>query len=362
VAQTLFQLGELEIVVVEPGVSATERDVLRRFQRSHKNLVAIAVDPDTPARAARNIGITAAQGTYLAVANASDRHRRNALELMKLALDERADVSLVYADSYIADDPAHPFGAHAQPRTHRNPDYFPPSALLTQQFGPQPMWRKSVHAEIGLFEEALRADVSDHDFNLRFALYFNAIHLPIVLGQYIDSRPADSSTADKAEPQIAQMIQRYRSEEMIRRLYTRAGIGATTNEDLAHVYNDLGVRSARYFRPEGTPGSDPEFAMQCFLWSIEQDHAQVAAYNNLFCVLVSNGNLAEANSLLEKLPTATVDPIFKANLERFRRDSPKAVELRELVMVPSSLSLPTEETLNTTEGESALSDMTPQRR
>jgi glycosyltransferase involved in cell wall biosynthesis len=149
VAQTLGE--RLEILVIDSGSPEDEGAIVREFQRRHANVryVRTSMREDTSAAFNRAIGI--ARGRYLTTANADDRHRADALELMARALDEHPEFGIVYADSLITNGANETFARNTAVRRHAWPDYTPAAALSCCLFGAMPLWRKAAHAEVGRF-------------------------------------------------------------------------------------------------------------------------------------------------------------------------------------------------------------------
>src|SRR6185295_18596123 len=96
-AQTMA--GRLEIIVVDSGSEQNERAIVEEFQQRYRNIVYLRTERE-PLYAAWNRAIGIARGRYLTNANADDRHRPDAYEILARALDEHP-VGIVYADSLL---------------------------------------------------------------------------------------------------------------------------------------------------------------------------------------------------------------------------------------------------------------------
>jgi len=90
-----------------------------------------------------------ARGRYVTNANTDDRLKPDALEVLARALDASPDVALVYADYYITATENETFEAHARVGVCVRPEFDKALMLSGCQMGPQPMWRRSIHDEIG---------------------------------------------------------------------------------------------------------------------------------------------------------------------------------------------------------------------
>lgn len=188
-AQTLYQQGQLEIVVVNSGSKQAERYILRDYL----GCVTYIESLREPIYTAWNRGIRIASGDYITNANADDRLRPDALEVMARALDERPDVGLVYADAFVTSTENARWGEPCTIST--KPPYFgklnwpefDPKLLLQGCYiGPQPMWRKSLHERCGLFDESFQL-AGDLEMWLRFAACgVKFAHIPEYLGLFFD--------------------------------------------------------------------------------------------------------------------------------------------------------------------------------
>lgn len=191
-AQTLWRAGRLEIVVVNAGSKQAEDRIVREYLVKGIPLTYIRSLRE-PIYASWNRGLAIASGDYLTSANADDRLKPDALENMAAALDERPDIGLVYADSVVTStENATWDGAYtvsdAPPYFGKLiwPDY-DPAALLTQCYiGPAPLWRKSLHAEYGLFDPSYQL-AGDFEMWLRLASNgVKMLHVPQALGLFYD--------------------------------------------------------------------------------------------------------------------------------------------------------------------------------
>ena len=261
--QTLFLLNELEILVIDSGSQQGERAIVEQFQESHPQIVYLRTERET-LYAAWNRGIRTARGAYLTNANTDDRHRSDALEVMYRALLDHPEIDLVYGDCYVSTTPNETYAENGKSSLYRYPDFSPPDSLLYFQFGPQPMWKKSVHQLIGYFDEQYKA-AGDYDFNIRFALHCQARHIPEPLGLYLEHQNALSFMDNTAVLENHDIKNKYRSMATIEALYGRAGFPTETVEDKTHFYLDLGIRALEFYPPwfGGRAESDTDFALQC---------------------------------------------------------------------------------------------------
>lgn len=193
--QTLFANGGMEIVVVDSASPQNEAAIVREFQALHGDrIIYIRTDVRESIYQAWNRAIRAARGRYITNANTDDRHRSDALEILAQELDSHPDVALAYADVFVTNLDNQAFDSHIRCGYHLRPDYMPEIMLSGCHMGPQPMWRKSIHDEIGYFSEDLRS-AADYEFWCRTALRHQLLHIPEFLGLYYEN-PAGFCNAD----------------------------------------------------------------------------------------------------------------------------------------------------------------------
>jgi len=185
--QTLFMQGGLEIVVVDSASPQNERAIVLEFIEKYGDRVRyIRTEARETIYQAWSRGIKAAHGKYITNANTDDRHRADALERMALTLDANPDVALVYADCLVTGVPNQTFGHHIRFGYHVRPEYQQEIMLSGCHMGPQPMWRRSVHDEIGYFSEQYRS-AGDYEFWCRIAAKYGMMHIPKFLGLYYEN-------------------------------------------------------------------------------------------------------------------------------------------------------------------------------
>lgn len=212
VNQTLFQKGELEIVVVDSGSQQNEKAIVGEFRQKYKNIKYIRTKERETVYAAWNRGIKAASGKYVTNANTDDRHRKDALEVMAKELDDDPNVILVYADVFVTNFPCESFANHIRCGYHIRPDYSPDIMLSGCHMGPQPMWRKSVHGEIGYFNTSSKS-AGDYEMWCRIATRYPMKHIQEFFGVYYEN-PEGFCNIDKelSFRETAMIQQMYRSQ------------------------------------------------------------------------------------------------------------------------------------------------------
>ena len=183
VKQTLFNKGELEIVVINSGSEENEEKIVKEFQDSFPNIKYLKTERDTIYEA-WNRGIKMSSGKYITNANTDDRHRKDALEILAEELDKNQNIDLVYADQIITKSENETFDEHTATGYFEWPEYDRNQLVHCACFGPQPMWRKSLHKEFGFFNEDFKV-AGDYEWWLRISDKVEMKHISEKLGLYL---------------------------------------------------------------------------------------------------------------------------------------------------------------------------------
>lgn len=183
VNQSLYQKGELEIVVVNSASEQDEARIVKEFQAKYPNIIYCKSESRETVYASWNRGIRLAKGEYLTNANTDDRHRIDAIEILADFLDNHGDVALVFADQLITTKENETF-ANTQAKHRWNWCEYSYQELEKRCLvGSQPVWRKNLHEKYGFFREEFRC-AGDYDFWLRIGKHEKFDLVPDVLGLY----------------------------------------------------------------------------------------------------------------------------------------------------------------------------------
>jgi len=180
--QTIFD--RLEIVVVNSGSQEYEEAIINGFVDKYDNIVYIKTDNRETIYQAWNRGIRAASGKYITNANADDRHRADAFEVMSDEMERDCSVDIVWADDIVTETVNDTFENHTATR-HLNWPEFDSHLLLDRCFiGPHPMWRSKLHERFGYFDETLKV-AGDYEYWLRISEACKFKHIKEHLGLYL---------------------------------------------------------------------------------------------------------------------------------------------------------------------------------
>lgn len=182
VGQSIFD--DMEIIVVDAASPENERDIVRSYQERYPNIRYIRTPERIGLYPAWNIAIREAKGKYLTNANTDDRKHPQCIEKLVKALEEDSEAVLAYSDCVITDEANCEFGEGRAISHHEWLDYDHLNLIRRCEIGPMPLWRASLHEEIGLFDEYF-IGAGDYEFWLRASQKYHFVHLKEHLGLYL---------------------------------------------------------------------------------------------------------------------------------------------------------------------------------
>jgi glycosyltransferase involved in cell wall biosynthesis len=190
--------NDLEIIVIDSGSRQDEAGISRIFASRHDNVRYFRTEQRESLYEAWNTAIGLAHGRYLTNANTDDRHRTDALERLVNVLEVSPEAVLAYGDHLISSIENELFDAcrMRQAKLRRMPDFSHDDLMLRCITGPQPMWRRSVHEEYGLFNPRFRI-AGDYEFWMRIAQTHEFAHVAEALGVFHESPNTLSGVGNK---------------------------------------------------------------------------------------------------------------------------------------------------------------------
>jgi glycosyltransferase involved in cell wall biosynthesis len=275
--------GDFEAVVVDDGSSDGTSRVVEAFGDHRVRLLRQA---NAGPNAARNAGLAATSGNYVAILDADDLWYPTYLEAMRAALDGSPAAALAYTDAWLWDEGVGRFGRRTIMAAVAPPAPPPddPRELLRELiarnfvYGSVAMRRASLE-EVGGFDERLRRS-EDWELWLRFAAhgYTFVLSAPVlaVYRVHASSQSASVGLMRQAErATLEKMLMSYGlDDELAAEVRTRiASIDLRPPIDESrtpggrqrlthHLPSALRIRSYRLRRPRDVP---PE--LEALLWN-----------------------------------------------------------------------------------------------
>jgi len=164
-SQTIFDQAEL--IIVDANSPEGEEELIRQYQAVYPNIVYKRINYRIGIYDAWNVGVEHSRGQYLTNTNLDDLRRVDSLELQAAALDTHEFADVVYQDFLYSLDSSFTFDEVAACGFKSELPLVTPNNMF--EFNSPhnaPMWRKSVHADVGLFDIAYKS-AGDYEFWLR---------------------------------------------------------------------------------------------------------------------------------------------------------------------------------------------------
>ncbi|MDH5426710.1 MAG: glycosyltransferase [Nitrospirota bacterium] len=203
---------EIEIIIVETASQTEEYKIITEFQSQFPNIIYVRTSTRENPAAACNRGIQMARGQYITLAPTDDRRRADALEILAGELDAHPEIALVYGDVLVTNFENQQFAVHIRCGYHIRPEFSPDIMLSGCHMGPQAMWRKSIHKEVGYFNETLPS-ATDYEFWCRIAERFTMKHIPAFLGLYYENpQGVINSNPERAHKETQEIQNAFRNK------------------------------------------------------------------------------------------------------------------------------------------------------
>ena len=162
--------SDFELIIIDANSPDNEYEVIKQYQKRFSNIRYERVASRIGIYDAWNLGVEIAQGEYLTNTNLDDLRRSDSLELQADVLDSLDFVDVVYQDFYysfdddLGFDEVAAFGFKSDlPLVSGN------NILCYNSPHNGPMWRRRLHAEVGMFDTTLKS-AGDHDMWCRCLL------------------------------------------------------------------------------------------------------------------------------------------------------------------------------------------------
>ncbi|MCS6289910.1 MAG: glycosyltransferase [Nitrospira sp.] len=207
--------GDYEIVVIDDGSTDGSGEVLR----SYANRIRYIFQPNGGVAQARNRGIAASRGRYIALLDHDDLWEPEKLAKQVAVLDTRPEVGMVVTDVAHIDRtgrPMHQFGPAYQPQHEF-------ARLFVQGFVPTPsatLIRRSVLEAVGGFDEQFNsAGMDDHELWTRIAAATTIVGIPepLTAHRHREIKPADIALGHR--PLLIDRLMARFGQDRERRLY-----------------------------------------------------------------------------------------------------------------------------------------------
>ncbi|MDD7025943.1 MAG: glycosyltransferase [Lachnospiraceae bacterium] len=178
--------SDWELIIVDDCSSDRTYSVIEQYTKQDKRIHIIKNSINQKLPKALNIGFASANGEYLTWTSDDNLYKKNALEVMSKELDQRPEISLVYAGMTNIDEYENILSIQKQ---------YPEKMLMfTNVIGACFMYRKEVYKKLGEYDSQLFL-VEDYDYWLRIFENYNIMMIKENLYYY--RRHSESLTETK---------------------------------------------------------------------------------------------------------------------------------------------------------------------
>ncbi|MFZ7125417.1 MAG: glycosyltransferase [Desulfobacterales bacterium] len=278
--QSLYQRGEMEIIVVDADSPENERSIVERFIAKHPEIYYIRAHERETVYASWNRGIQAARGDYFVNANTDDRFAEDALERLADALDANPEYDAAYGDWLVTTVENDDFDSVTAKRFFRYPEFHPFLLFYLQVTTHATFVRKSIFDRIGLFDGSFTV-FGDRDFLFRIAAQgCKAIKLNQIVGLYLKNpMSVEHSNREKGFRECSSLYDRFLNPEVFARL---AGLGKTFDSVLlSDAFTKAGCLGMGLYQIDGQTFHALGSPTRLFSKAIELNPKNVEALNNM---------------------------------------------------------------------------------
>lgn len=294
--QTIYEKGQLEIIIINSGSEQNEEGIARRCMETHDHIVYERTERET-LYAAWNRAINLAKGKYIVNANTDDTLRGDALELLAAALDTHHEADLAYGDCALTREPNDSFTNHHAYHISDYPLYNPALGMMFCLLGPHPMWRKALFNEIGMFDPSYRA-AGDYEFQMRFIMAGrSAVHVLEVLSLFCQNAEGLSLASETSSREAVSIESNYRSIMPINRLYEFDSHSPASMADAWVAQGNLSLAWSCPWLEHAPP--QLYYAASCYRKALEVDRKNKPALQNLCALMAVQSNWGMFEYLLE---------------------------------------------------------------
>ena len=164
--QTIFD-DRCELIIIDANSPEREFAAIEPYLQKYPNIRYERINYRIGIYDAWNMGIEIAKGEYITNTNLDDMRRNDSLELQAATLDANPFTDIVYQDFFYTYDWAMTFEQIAAVNIRSQlPIITPHNLLLYNSPHNGPMWRKSIHDDVGLFDTGY-VTAGDFEFWLR---------------------------------------------------------------------------------------------------------------------------------------------------------------------------------------------------
>jgi glycosyltransferase involved in cell wall biosynthesis len=156
-----------ELIIIDADSPEGEERIISEYQKVFPNIIYKRINYRLGVYDAWNVGVEISRGRYLTNTNLDDLRRRDSFALQASTLERHQFIDVVYQDFFYNFDDSLSFEEIEKFGFKSDvPIVTPHNLLKFNSPHNAPMWRKSLHAELGLFDTSYKS-AGDWEFWLR---------------------------------------------------------------------------------------------------------------------------------------------------------------------------------------------------
>lgn len=165
-SQSIFA-DQCELIIIDADSPENESETIARYMERFPNIVYHRAPTRIGIYEAWNLGVSMARGRYLTNTNLDDLRRFDSFERQAEILEKFSFVDVVYQDFYYSFEGKASFAKSAAVGYKSEvPVVTPYNLMLSNSPHNAPMWRRTLHDEMGMFDTSFRS-AGDYEFWLR---------------------------------------------------------------------------------------------------------------------------------------------------------------------------------------------------
>lgn len=180
--ESICDKSEIEFLLLHNDPKVEELELINKKIDGKDHFRYIKVEKLEGLYTTWNRGIKLSSGEYITIWNVDDIRLPDSILRQQKCLDNNPSAALTYGDIIISNEYGNSSGrVIAEPQFSRDNLQFYRQHII----GCFPMWKKSIHDEIGYFDEQFRL-VADFDFQIRTVRRYDIVKTDGVLGYYLE--------------------------------------------------------------------------------------------------------------------------------------------------------------------------------
>lgn len=314
VEQTLYQKGDLEIIIIDSGSQQDEKQIVREFITSYKNINYFRTEERETVYEAWNRGLKLSQGFYFVNANTDDRFAKDGLEVLTSALETEPEFAAAYGDWYYTFTENDSFSSSTPKEFYPYPDFYPPLLFYHQLTSHALMIKRETFKEIGLFADGMEV-CGDRDWVFRLAASGRkALHLKKVVGLYLKRGDSlERSRQSAANREFSKLLNFYIEPENFIRLHGRVEI--PEKQEFAELYAKTGSLGINFLKKDKNGIETlPQQSLMFLRRALTLDPNNLMALNNMAVVAATQGGQRFAEESFSRL--LAIDAVTKTTASK----------------------------------------------